>query len=533
MKILLAVVHSFELRSLCFPSAGIACVKAYLRKYRPNDQINTLDLRTQPDALEIWRPEDFPQITIRKSFVSDIYELSIISSLINNYKKTMSLGKIFPNLDVIDKWAYDRSILDVFIVKKLEETHKFAVKHLIKFGGYDVVGFSLYTSNLYLSVLMAILIKISYPNTKIIFGGPQVTQSDSTRELLLKSELADFLVLGEGEQPFLDIINSLEAKEEPKKIIGVKTPAQINDMDTFYSELDLESLPTPDYEGIIFQNYKHKILSIYSNRGCPFRCHFCSEHSLFGKKFKRRSPERVFQDMVYLNEKFDTNTFHFADSLVNSSDEWLYEFVEILNKNKKNFLWEGYFRAEIPLELIKKLKSAGLRRVILGVESFSQETLDKMNKKKLKSEILETISGLVENEIHAGVNLLVGYPGETEEDFLTTTKVARDFQKKYQDRIKYIRFPARSYQMRPFSNIYNVYDKFGLSAENWMKLYDEENTPEDFKSIFEKTLYTFSVNGISINETLHRLQMINQIKYINIMMNEKVERFYSIYDSEE
>ncbi|MFN8671481.1 MAG: radical SAM protein [Candidatus Sericytochromatia bacterium] len=533
MKIILSILPSFELRRLCFPSAGIACIKAYLKKNLPNIEVTTIDLRTQPESLEIWRPEDFPQITIKKSFVSDIYELSIIASLITNYQKFNSISKTFPAEEVIEKWSYDRTILPDFIIQKLEDTHKFALKNLIKFGGYKLVGFSVYTSNLYLSILMAIFIKISYPDTKIVFGGPQITQSDSTRELLLKSEIVDYLVLGEGEQPFFDIINSLTNNEPIDNKIGVKTINNINEPDTFYQELDLESLPTPDYDGIIFQHYKHKIISIYSNRGCPFRCHFCSEHSLFGKKFKRRSPERVLEDMIYLNKRLDTNTFHFADSLVNSSEEWLEEFVELLSKKYYNFFWEGYFRAEIDPLLVSKMKKVGLRRVILGVESFSQDTLDKMNKKKLKNEILETIDALVKNEIHTGVNLLVGYPGETEEDFLTTIKIARDFQKKYSDKIKYLRFPARSFQMRPFSNIYKVYDKFGLSAENWSNLYDENNMPFYFKDIFEKTLYTFSVNGISITDTLHRLQLVNQIKFINLMMNEKKERLYSIYDSEE
>ncbi|MFN8671495.1 MAG: hypothetical protein U0457_05335 [Candidatus Sericytochromatia bacterium] len=79
---------------------------------------------------------------------------------------------------------------------RLKITNLFALKHLVKYGGYDLVGFSLYVSNLYLSIFMAMLLKF---NTLIqnSFGGPQVTQSSSTRELLLKSGIADYLVLGE------------------------------------------------------------------------------------------------------------------------------------------------------------------------------------------------------------------------------------------------------------------------------------------------------------------------------------------------
>lgn len=531
MKVLLSILPSFEQKSYCLPSTGLACIKAYLKKYSPETDIKIIDLRTEKETHEIWRPEDFPGITIRKSYVSDIYELSILASLIHNYKKNQSISNLFPSTEVISKWAYDRTILPDFTIAKLELTHKFALKHLTKFGGYDIVGFSTYTSNLYLTLLMAILIKLTYPNTKIVFGGPQITQSDSTRDLLLKGEVADFLVLGEGEKPFLDIVNALINNEPTDKIIGVKTPENLDRLDTFYQEMDLESLPTPDYDDVSFQKYGHKLISIYSNRGCPFRCHFCAEHSLFGNKFKRRSPSRVLEDMISLHAKLGTNTFHFADSLVNSSDEWLNEFVDLLSKTEQKFFWEGYFRAEIKEDMVKKMKSVGLRKTVLGVESFAQDTLDHMNKKKVKQEILDTITYLADNEITATVNILVGYPEEKESDFFTTLGIIKNLRTKYSS--NFLRIASKTFQLRPFSNVYKVYDKFGLSANTWESMYDEKYHGEELKSIFEKTLYTFSVNGISISETLHRLNLVNQVKYFDMFLNEKKERYYSMEPPEE
>lgn len=531
MKVLLSILPSFEQKSYCLPSTGLACIKAYLKEKSPETNIKLIDLRTEKEVHEIWRPDDFPGITIRKAYVSDIYELSLMASLIHNYKKTKSITKSFPSKEVIEKWSYDRTILPEFITSKLELTHKFALKHLTKFGGYDIVGFSTYTSNLYLTLLMAIFIKITYPNTKIVFGGPQITQSDSTRELLLKGSVADFLVLGEGEKPFLDILNALTNNYPTDKIIGVKTPENLDRLDTFYQEMDLESLPTPDYDDISFQNYGHKLISIYSNRGCPFRCHFCAEHSLFGKTFKRRSPEKVVEDMIKLHKKLGTNTFHFADSLVNSSDEWLDKFVELLSKTEQKFLWEGYFRAEIKEAMVKKMKAVGLRKTVLGVESFAQDTLDHMNKKKVKQEILDTITYLADNEINTTINILVGYPEEKESDFITTLGIVKDLKKKYKASV--LRIASKTFQLRPFSNVYKVYDKFGLSATTWESIYDEKYHGEELKSVFEKTLYSFSINGISIGETLHRLNLVNQVRYFDMFLNEKTERYYSMEPPEE
>ncbi len=515
MKVLLAVLPSFQSRSFLIPHLGMACLKAYLKTNIQEITVNTIDLRIVKGTDDIWGPEDFPQITFKKTFVSDIYDLPLIASLIYKYKKYKSIKEIMePELNVVSRWSLERSIYPEFIMDRLRKTHKFAMNYLMKFGGYDVVGFSLYTSNLYLSIFMALLIKLTYPETKIIFGGPQITQGETTRELLLRGEVADYLALGEGEQPFLELINALEAGESADNIIGLKTQTNIDKIDTFYQKANLEELPIPDYEGTLFESYRPKLISIYSNRGCPFRCHFCSEHSLFGKKFKRRSPEIVINDMKILNKKHNIYKFHFSDSLLNSSDEWLEEFISLLQNCDDKFIWEGFFRAEMSKELITKMKNVGLNAATLGVESFSQKILNKMNKKKDEPEILDTIHFLLENDIKTFINLFVGYPGENEEDFMETLEVANELFKEFKlkNKSEFFRMTTRNFQMRPFSNVYNSYKKFGLEADTWENFFTEEFFPAELKNVFEKTLYSFKVNDVPLVETHHRLFLINQIK---------------------
>ncbi|MBC7475511.1 MAG: B12-binding domain-containing radical SAM protein [Candidatus Sericytochromatia bacterium] len=515
MRVLLSVLPSFQNTSFFVAHLGNACIAAYLKKYLPDIQVNTIDLRSDSECKNIWSSSDLPQLTFNKTFVSDIYDLPIIADLINKFEKYHTIrATLEPTPEVISNWALDRSLKTENVINKLTKTNFFALRHLKKFENYDIVGFSLYTTNLYLSILMAILIRLSYPHIKIVFGGPQVTQGETTRELLLKSKVADFLILGEGEQPMLELIQALQQNESVEKIIGIKTLENFSSIDTFSQTANLEELPTPDYLNTDFSLFSPYVVPVYSNRGCPFRCHFCSEHSLFGKKFKRRSPQRVIEDMIELNKRYDIYDFTIADSLINSSDEWLEEFTDILLQKNLDFNWGGYFRAELGKELVEKMSRAGLVSAILGVESFSQQTLNSMNKKKVRQEIIDTINYLVDNNVHSYVNLFVGYPGEKEEDFLVTLDVSNELYEHFRQKNKseYFRITARNFQMRPFSNVYNSYEKFGLEAESWSSEFMPDYMPENLKNVFDKTLCSFKVKDVSLEDTIHRIIRMKEVR---------------------
>lgn len=515
MKVLLSVLPYFQNSSFLVAHLGNACISAYLKSKIEDIDVKTLDLRTESDVEQIWSAKYLREITFQTNFVSDIYDLSLVAWVISQYNKHKSMRYILePNPEIAYNWATERAMDYQKVINALKLTNNFAMRHLKKFQGYDVVGFSLYTTNLYLSVFMAILIKINYPNTKIVFGGPQITQGDTTRELLIKGNIADYLVLGEGEEPMYQLVEALKNNQPIDNIIGIKTKNNFDLPDTFSQTADLESLPVPDYDGTDFNAFNPFVIPVYSNRGCPFRCHFCSEHSLFGKKFKRRSPQRVVDDMKSLSKKYGLNWFTVADSLINSSNDWLEEFTEILLNTEEKFFWGGYFRAQLKEELVKKMKKVGLVSAILGVESFSQKTLDNMNKKKESDEIIDTIHYLVENDISAFVNLFVGYPGEKETDFLSTLQVSEHLYNEFRDKDKsqFFRITARSFQMRPFSNVYNHYEKFGLTAKSWANHYSEEFFMPELKNVFEKTLCTFKVNDVSLEDTWHRIIRMKEVR---------------------
>lgn len=535
-KLLLSMMPSFQSVNLLVPHLGNACIKAYVNEKMPHVVVNTLDLRPYSLNKDIWGPEYTPQITSKYVFVSDIYELPLIASLITRFNKNKTLSELLKNdKEVIEDWAFERTILPEIVEEKLNKTHEFALKYISKFGGYDIVGFSLYISNIYFSIFMALLIKITYPKTKIIFGGPQITQSPSTRELLIKSGVADALVLGEGEEPVVQMIKSFEENISFDDIIGVKTINNFEKPDTYSQTSNVQELPTPNYEGMPFESFKNKAIPVYANRGCTFRCHFCSEHSLFGKNFKRRTPEQVVNDMLSLSQKHNINVFYFCDSLLNAEigDDWLDKFVDLLLLQEQKFHWYARFRAEMDEKIISKLAKSGLVTAAMGVESFSQNTLDKMNKKKEEDFIISTITSLINNGVKASINLLVGYPEETKDNFITTLKVTDKVFDRFRDENKghLFRMTIRNFELRPFSTTYNYFKKFGIEAETWSNKYSEKYYSKEFKNIFDKTLYTFKVTNVPIDETINRLALMNQVKNKDSFIESKNRMLVSVMDT--
>jgi len=517
MKILLSVLPNFQNKRVLLPHLGNACLKTFLENNLDESfNVKLLDLRGNKEEIKnIWSDGESGQLTYKKMFVSDIYELPLILSIINNFQKNRNINNLLnPNKELVSNWALEHGKLPDILINKLKATNLFALKYINLFGSYDVVCFSLYISNIYLSIFMALLIRLIYPNTKIIFGGPQITQSYSTRQLLLKGAVADFLVIGEGEQPLLEIVNALSKNDKINNIDGVKTLDNLYLPDVYSQVKNLDDLPTPNYENTNFSLYSECSIPIYSNRGCPYNCNYCSEHKLFGEIFRCCSPQKVVNDMNILSEKHGINNFTLLDSLINSSKNWINEFCDILIENNSNFKWGGYFRAELDKDTIIKMKKAGLFFATLGVESFSDKTLRNMNKRKIKNDILDTINSLVENEIKTAINLVIAFPDETDEDFWETLNICYGLKKKFQaeSKLNYYSMTVRNFQLRPLSNIFNDYEKMGLIVKTWKDSYSSEDCPDDLKHLFDETLYSFETKNISITELSTRLSFMSQMR---------------------
>jgi radical SAM superfamily enzyme YgiQ (UPF0313 family) len=271
----------------------------------------------------------------------------------------------------------------------------------------------------------------SLNHTCLVVGGPEVTHNKTN---FLKAG-ADVVATGEGEETMLDIARFLQEEElSPEglsKISGISFfDADKNLVSNPEREKlkDLDVLPMPDRESIDLRLYldawkgRHgsNSVSVSTMRGCPYTCKWCSR-AVYGLSYRRRSPEKVVEEIKWIKENYNPDTLWFVDDVFTVSHKWLTGFVNEIEKSGVTIPFECITRADrMNEEVIQLLKRAGCYRVWIGAESGSQRVIDAMDRRVNVNQVREMIILSRKYGIQSGTFIMLGYPGETEEDIEET-----------------------------------------------------------------------------------------------------------------
>ena len=192
----------------------------------------------------------------------------------------------------------------------------------------------------------------------------------------------------------------------------------------------LDDLPFPDYSLVNaefyarpnrakFRTFTSRSLDILMGRGCVYHCSFCAYNALSSVRF--HSADYLSEEVKFLQSKFNIDSFYFMDSTIGNNQPLLLEFCQSLHSKKltQSFRWNGCMRPnQIRRPLLESLLNAGCWHLFYGFESNSQRMLDLMSK-GCSVEQNEAAAQLHrEMEAPYTASMLMGYPGETEDDIL-------------------------------------------------------------------------------------------------------------------
>ncbi|MBU0503683.1 MAG: radical SAM protein [Candidatus Omnitrophota bacterium] len=339
-----------------------------------------------------------------------------------------------PDLKIEDKW--DTQDFEFWAsgnaVEYLQDSFEDFAEKIIAYGA-PIIGFSAtFASVPFLNVLLSLLRKKGGNNLTIIVGGGGVSYPQG--RILFKKEIIDYFVVGEGEIPLTGIMNHLQNDEaitgENRCLVWKDRPEDrvlcIRAADV--SSLPLDDIPFPTFEEFNLDSYSQKdLLPLISSRGCIKSCVFCCDAPI-KKPYRYRSAEKVAGEIKYLFKKYNRKRLEFSDLLLNGNLDFLDKLCGFLIEMNLGVCWGGQatIRKDMDAQLFKKMKKAGCGGLTFGCESFSDRLLYLMRKGMKSKDAQYTFMMAKDAGMLVEVNLIVGFPGETDEDVDATARFLKD-----------------------------------------------------------------------------------------------------------
>jgi radical SAM superfamily enzyme YgiQ (UPF0313 family) len=292
------------------------------------------------------------------------------------------------------KGHHDVSILDMRLENKLDAT-------LERFRP-DVVGLTGYTIDVYSVLNIAEKIKKYNPCIKVIVGGHHATILPQD----FYNQAVDFVVIGDGEVTFHELITNLEKRDKLEAIPGIAINNKEGQKLTPRRPIpkDLKNLPVPDrsltkrYRSQYFSSIYRPIATMVTSRGCPFRCKFCSVWKSMDGKYLARDVKSVTDELELIEEPYVS----FIDDNLTSNFrhfETLYNEIEQRGIQK---MYRVLGRTDAIVkrpDLIEKWSKLGLRQIILGLEAIKDADLKILNKHNTAENNLKAIHILNDNGV--------------------------------------------------------------------------------------------------------------------------------------
>jgi anaerobic magnesium-protoporphyrin IX monomethyl ester cyclase len=313
--------------------------------------------------------------------------------------------------------ALDRLHVDVVIIDgRLEADPVRAVATAA--SGALCVGVTVLTgAPIHDALAVSRAVKAVAPECSVVWGGwhPSLFADECLAE-----PSVDIVVTGQGEDAFRDVIARLIDGERVRG--QVSRPMQ-----------DLNRFPAHDYSLIPVERYfalkRARQIDYISSQGCRFRCAFCADPAVFARGWTGLAPERIGDEVEDLHRRHRMEDLAFQDETFFTHAPRVDALAEQFLRRNLPITWTATLRADqacrLGDDLFAKAVRSGLRRVMVGVESGSQQMLDRLQKDMKLEQVHKTAEMCSRHGVGAIFNFIVGFPGEPESSMQATLALAK------------------------------------------------------------------------------------------------------------
>ena len=276
------------------------------------------------------------------------------------------------------------------------------------------------------AVPLARRLKERFPSVPIVWGGyfPSLYPRP-----VLNAPYVDWIVRGQGEQTFVELLEVLADRRDPKTVAGLGfrdggTPC----IGPERPWLGPDAFPSPPYAKIEVGDYLHptflgRLSAVYQvSIGCPYSCNFCGVISVFGSREKWEDPVRTEQNLAHLVAHYGVDSLHFYDNNFFLKEDHAVELCSRMTPLALSWWCEARVDSMLRFSARtwKLLKRSGLKMVFFGAESGSDLVLRKMSKRLTTAQTLEVAAKTREHGIVPEFSFVFGDPDDPERDIDVT-----------------------------------------------------------------------------------------------------------------
>ena len=266
----------------------------------------------------------------------------------------------------------------------------------------------------------------------VVWGGWH--PSMFARECLLE-HCVDVTVRGQGEETFTEIVARLAQGRSLEGCLGctvrladgtiVENPARpLAPVDKFRAH-DYGLIPVERY----FELKGKRQLDYISSQGCNFRCAFCSDPFVYGRKWVGLEPTRMALRLKELWDRYHFDDVNFQDETFFTRAQRVRELADRIVESGMKITWAATMRADqgvrLPDEVWARCKQSGLRRLLVGVESGSNEMLKRIKKDIKIEQVFQTAERMLKYDIAGHFPFIVGFPDESDASIQATLDCAK------------------------------------------------------------------------------------------------------------
>jgi radical SAM superfamily enzyme YgiQ (UPF0313 family) len=284
------------------------------------------------------------------------------------------------------------------------------------------------------AISLAKIVRQALPDALIVMGGAHASME---YESILNTANVDCVVIGEGEQTFVELVKSiLSGDGRELSIKGTVWQKNGSIIRNDYREpiQDLDALPIPAYHLLSMESYiwqkqanfayamRYPIGHMITSRGCINNCIFCSTTKHF-KKFRKRSVDNVIAEIKFLTQKYGIKEIHFHDDSFMADIERVRLLCNRLIDEKIDIKWQvsqGINSNRLDRELLRLMRDSGMYRVGFPIESGSMDMLRYMRKPIRLDKVKALIEDCNELGIYCFGCFMIGFPHETKEQIQET-----------------------------------------------------------------------------------------------------------------